>query len=394
MYKRAIESYIREIENYYPIIAIIGPRQSGKTTLSKKLFSQKKYVNLESGVNRDFAENDPINFLNQYKSGAIFDEVQNVPDLISELQVIVDEQKVKGQFVLTGSYNFKLLEIISQSLAGRVGIVKLLPLTISELEADKNINELIITGLYPGLHENNIPFNIFFENYIDTYVEKDIRRIENIKNLITFRKFIKLIAGRVGSLINISSLANDVDVSSDTINRWIDLLEASYIIFKLPPWFSNTSKRLIKQAKIYFYDTGLLCNLLGITRYEYLNSHPLYGNIFENFQILEVKKLITNSHYNSELYFYRSYDGKEVDLIIEYNNMYNIVEIKSAHTFKNEFIKGIKSFSLISDKKINFTAVCLGGNDYQKRSKFSILPANKLYSIIEEEVFNSIQVFK
>lgn len=389
--KRTISSYFLELSTYYPVIAVTGPRQSGKTTLAKELFPKKKYVNLEKGSNKEFAKEDLNAFLKEYEEGAIFDEVQSVPELLSEIQVLVDENPEKGRFILTGSYNFKLMEGLSQSLSGRVGLIKLFPFSKEELETERKtneINEVILNGLYPGKYSNDIPQDIFYENYIDTYVEKDVRRLENIQSSSDFRKFIKLTASRSGSLVNFSNLSNDCGVSDDTIRRWINLLEVSYIIFHLPPWFKNINKRLIKHPKIFFYDTGLLCKLLGITTTEQLKLHPLYGNIYENFQILEIFKLINNKHYSAECSFYKSYDGQEVDLVLEHNNKMHLLEIKSAHTFKSEFFKGIKSLTkLLGEEQTGTRAVCLGGALSQRRTDGLIISANDFAKTIEKEIF-------
>jgi len=371
-FKRDINAQIQKLLKYYKIIVITGARQTGKTYLAKKIFNDKEYVNLESLENREFAISDPVGFLNKYKNGAIFDEVQNVPKLFSQIQAVADQSEKKAQFVLTGSSNFKLLEGVTQSLAGRAGIIKIYPLSLSELSKESEVNELIINGFYPGKLKDNIPANIFYKNYIDTYIEKDLRLLENIKDLVLFRKFIQILAGRVGSIINFQSISNDIGVSQNTIVRWIRLLEVSYITYTLPPWFSNISKRLVKQPKIYFNDVGLLVNILGISNTQQLQTHPLYGFIFENFIINELFKHVNNYNYNLNLNFYRSYDGQEVDLIFEKDNKYNLLEIKSSHTFHSSFLRGVKSFEKISNRKIDKKIIILGSKYNQKRADFMI----------------------
>jgi hypothetical protein len=297
MYKRLLITNIKELAKKYPIITILGPRQSGKTTLVKIAFTDKPYVNMEDSENRALATLDPKSFLKKYPNGAILDEVQRTPNILSHIQVIVDQEDQKGMFILIGSHQASLHNAISQSLAGRTAILKLFPLSIQEMRLS-NINfsfeEILLKGSYPRVYKENLPLTNAYGSYFQTYVERDIREILKIKDIILFERFIKLLASRVGQLINLASLAIDVGVSANTIKEWISVLEATYIIIRLEPYFENFSKRLIKSSKIYFVDTGLLCYLLGIDSVNQLIDDSLYGNLFENLIVLELIKTRLN----------------------------------------------------------------------------------------------------
>ena len=286
MIRRELHSKLLEVSQYYPIITLTGPRQSGKTTLIKSTFTNLPYVLLEIPDIRERAQEDPKSFLEKYPKGAIFDEVQNVPELFSYLQGIVDEDN-QVRFVVSGSQNFLLLEKITQTLAGRVAVLKLLPFSLMELKNTKyeiqNSLEFIFNGAYPRLYDKNIPVEQFYSDYMQTYVERDVRTIKNIGNLNSFRRFLQLCAGRVGQLLNLNSLATDTGISVNTAKSWLSILEASYIIYQLQPHHKNFSKRLVKRPKIFFYDTGLACSLLKITSVEQLDIHYLRGGLFENF---------------------------------------------------------------------------------------------------------------
>ena len=295
MIKRNIKNLIVKSCKEYPVISIIGPRQSGKTTLVQNMFPKKPYVNLEDIENREFALNDPKGFLAQYNEGAIIDEAQKVPELFSYIQTIVDKKRKNGMYILTGSQNFLLMEKVSQTLAGRTAIFKLLPLTLSEISKqkgflNKSIEDILHKGLYPKLFIQKMNINFYYSNYIQTYIERDVRQIKNIGSLSKFQKFLKLCAGRTGQLLNITSLANDCGITFHTANDWLSVLETSFIIFLLKPYYKNYNKRMIKMPKIYFYDTGLLCALLNITDAKQLNDHYLKGGIFESFVISEFIK--------------------------------------------------------------------------------------------------------
>jgi uncharacterized protein len=374
MIQRTIEFKVLELLEKFPIVAITGPRQSGKTTLSKMLKPNYKYVNLENLSDREFAKTDPMGFLSTFKDGVIIDEIQNVPSLFSYLQVVTDERKKTGEYIITGSQNFLMMEQISQSLAGRVALFTLLPFSIAELESTKyrinNWEDYAISGSYPRKIIQNIDAIDYYENYIKTYVERDVRLLKNISNLDLFQKFIQLLAGRVGQLFNQSSLGNDLDLDNKTINSWFTLLETSFLTFKLQPYHSNFNKVIIKTPKIYFHDTGLLCYLLGIRSKEDLELHFAKGNIFENLVVSEMYKNGINNAARSKLYFWRDKSQNEVDLIIETGTKLNAIEIKSAKTINQNYFKGLNYFkSLKEDTHLH---LIYGGNENQVRTNHTV----------------------
>jgi len=349
MITRNIEPYIKKCFSVYPVVTITGPRQSGKTTLARACFPNLPYVNLEHPDTRLFASEDPVAFLKKYEGGAILDEIQNVPELTSMIQVIADEKKENGLFVLTGSRQFSLMEKVAQSLAGRTAVVTLLPFSMSEIDGQftdfsKTTDELIYRGFYPRLYDQAINPSMGLSDYVATYIEKDLRQLSNIQNLGLFQKFMKLCAGRTGQILNASGLAEDTGINYKTAQEWISLLEAGYILFRLPPFFTNINKRLVKSPKIYFYDTGLAANLLGIEEPAQIETHPLRGALFENLVIGEVLKYRLNQGKRPNLSFFREAKGHEVDLLYHQANEITPVEIKSAATIKSDFFKGINYF--------------------------------------------------
>jgi uncharacterized protein len=374
MIARKITDKVLELLEKFPIVAITGPRQSGKTTLSKMLKTNYKYVNLENLSDREFAKTDPTGFLETYKNGVIIDEIQNVPSLFSYLQVVTDERKINGEYIITGSQNFLMMEQISQSLAGRVALFTLLPFSIAELESTKyKINDwesYAISGSYPRKIIQDINQIDYYENYIKTYVERDVRLLKNISNLDLFQKFIQLLAGRVGQLFNQSSLGNELDLDSKTINSWFTLLETSFLTFKLQPYHSNFNKVIIKTPKIYFHDTGLLCYLLGIRSKEDLELHFAKGNIFENLVVSEMYKNGINNTTRSKLYFWRDKSQNEVDLIIETGTTLDAIEIKSAKTINQNYFKGLNYFKNL--KEDTHLHLIYGGNENQLRTNYTI----------------------
>jgi predicted AAA+ superfamily ATPase len=381
--QRTLEKEIKRGVNSFPVVTLTGPRQSGKTTLLKHLFPKMEYISLENPDILMLAKNDPVGFLNNLKSSAILDEVQKVPELLSYIQGIVDEVNDSGMFILSGSQQFNLMSGITQSLAGRTAIYKLFPFTFSEVGVSKssNLNELMLKGFYPRLWSHNIDPYRLYADYIETYVERDLRQIVNIRDLDKFRLFIRLCAGRVGQLFTSSNLANETGVSVHTINSWLSILETSYIIFKLPPYYSNINKRLIKSFKIYFYDTGLACSLLGITRKEHLQAHPLRGALFENLVIAEAVKTGNNRGIRDRFYFYRDSNHNEVDLIVDYVTSIDAYEIKSSETFHPSLLKGLNYIRKIFSKKTAKTVLCYAGKQelkYQdhKLIHFSAIPSN------------------
>lgn len=341
----------------FPVVSITGPRQSGKTTLLKKEFSDYKYFNLERIDHRQLIMNDPVGFLRSNGNKIIFDEAQNYPDLFSYIQIISDENNMPGQFILSGSQSFLLNEKISQSLAGRVSVNHLFPFDITEINRIKKFSvfEEIFHGFYPRVFDQNIDPVDFYPSYIQTYIERDVRTLRSIGNLNSFTRFISLCAGRIGQILNISSLANDAGISVNTAKSWLSLLEASFIIFLLQPYYKNFNKRVIKSPKIYFYDTGLASSLLRITNAEMISTHYLYGNLFENLVISEIMKYKYHHGNNPNIYFWRDSNGVEIDCIIEKGNGDVLaIEIKGGQTFSNDYLKNINNLEKLKITTDNY----------------------------------------
>lgn len=385
VYKREIAAAINRLKNFYPIIGITGPRQSGKTTLAKMLFPDLPYVTLENIDVRLQASQDPRAFLKKYDRGAIFDEVQHVPALLSYLQGVVDETPEKGKYVLTGSQNFSLNSAIAQSLSGRISMISLLPLSLHELQTLEEPIDSIFNGGYPGLHQLGMHPLDFYPSYIQTYIERDVRQIKQIGNLGRFQTFLKLCAGRVGQLVNFSSLAQDAGISHTTAREWLSILETSYIVFMLQPYYQNLNKRLMKMPKIYFYDTGLACSLLGLEKKEQLHTHYTRGALFENLVILEALKGRLNKSLLPQLYFWRDRTGHEVDLIGEWGGTLHSFEIKSSDTFQESYIKNMKYFlSLYKEHmKTPVNGYLLYNGDQQgEYSNIKLLPFRQLKEVL------------
>lgn len=362
---RVAQNKLSELSTEFPIVAVTGPRQSGKTTLVQSFFPVYKYFNLEELDIREEVRLDPRGFLSKQNAGFIVDEVQNVPDFFSYLQSFADNQKRMGQIILTGSQNFLLLEKISQSLSGRVGILELMPLQLNEYnqfrENKLTINEILYSGLYPAIYDRNIqPYN-WYSQYIRTYIERDVRQIKNITNLGVFQRFIKLCAGRIGQLLNTNSLANDLGVNLNTVRSWLDILESSYVIFRLNPHHKNFNKRVVKQKKLYFVDVGLAAHLLGIESPEQVDTHYLKGNLFENLIISEFFKERYNKGKPSNLFFWRDHIGNEVDLLIEQGNTLTPIEIKSSQTLHSSLMDGLKKFIKFSLQNAECSHLIYGG---------------------------------
>lgn len=383
MIPREAEKELRILAEQFKAVAVVGPRQSGKTTLVRKVFESKPYVNLENPDIRLFAMDDPRGFLSNYPDGAVLDEIQRVPELISYLQQILDNHAVKGFFILTGSNNFLLQESISQSLAGRVGYLFLLPLTISEIgERVTNANTAIFSGCYPALYNNGTEVSRFYANYVRTYVERDVRLIRNITNLFAFEKFIRLCAGRIGQLLNLSSIATEVGVDVKTIGSWIGVLEASFILFRLQPHHMNFNKRIVKMPKLYFYDTGLAVALLGIEKADYLAMHSSRGSLFENMVVVDFLKTRYNRGRSSNLYFWRDNIGNEIDLLIDNGISQIPIEIKSGQTLTEESFKGLRFWSRLAGTEGGY--LIYGGGEIQKRSNsITAVPYNSMNIIYD-----------
>jgi hypothetical protein len=365
MIKRVLETKIRQLAKKFPVVSVTGPRQSGKTTLIKSMFPDLRYESLEDPDTRLFAVNDPRKFLESEKK-MILDEIQRVPELFSYIQTITDNTNIPGQFIISGSQSFLLNQHISQSLAGRVAILNLMPLSFSELRDHgtpvKDYENLIYNGFYPRLHDKLIDPGDFYPNYIQTYIERDVRLLQNIHDLTLFVRFLKLCAGRTGQLLNMNSLANDCGISPNTAKSWISVLETSYIIFLLQPHYKNYNKRLVKMPKLYFIDTGLASSLLEIHSGKQLSTHFLRGALFENLILSEFIKRRYNGGLKNNCYFWRDNKGVEIDCIIETGNKLTPVEIKSANTFNQDFFKQLNYWNKLADNNIKNSYVVYGGD--------------------------------
>jgi len=347
MIERDITAELQRSAAEYPAVTILGPRQSGKTTLARKTFPDKPWVSLEDPDVRMAAEADPRGFLGQFPDGVILDEVQRLPELLSYLQGVIDREGGKGRFILTGSHQPRLHEAVSQSLAGRTAVLTLWPFSLAELRRYAPLTdpfELIVRGCYPRVHEEKLDSRRFYNSYLQTYVERDVRALIQLRDLSAFQKFLVLLAGRIGQVVNLASLANDVGVSAPALRQWLSVLKASYLVFELPPWFENIGKRLIKSPKLYFADAGLAAFLLGIHTAEQASRDPLRGNLYENLIVADVQKQLCNAGTRPELYFYRDTHGNEVDLLVRHGRALLPVEIKSSRTFSLDFLKGISRF--------------------------------------------------
>lgn len=381
MIKREAEKQLTVLASQFKAVAVVGPRQSGKTTLVKYVFSDKAYVNFENPDIRRYALEDPRGFLANYSNGAVFDEVQRVPEIFSYLQQILDDSPVNGLFILTGSNNFLLQENISQSLAGRVGYLNLLPLTLKEInEKECTVNQHIFKGAYPSLYNTSTDPTLWYANYIRTYIERDVRLIKNITNLITFERFLRLCAGRIGQLLNMNSLASETGVDNKTVHAWIGVLETSFVLFRLQPYHKNFNKRIVKMPKLYFYDTGLASALLGIQNSNQIDLHPFRGALFENMIVVDMLKTRFNKAKNSNLYFWRDSMGNEIDLLLDNGSTLTPIEIKSGQTVTSNYFKGLLYWNKIAQQNGGY--VVYGGNISQKRSNdITVIPYHAASSI-------------
>lgn len=375
--KRSIETSIKQYLKKYPVLAITGPRQSGKTTMLKTMLPNYTYISLENPDLRDFATKDPNGFLKFYSGKVILDEVQQTPALFSYIQTHVDASGKMGEFILSGSQNFHLMQNITQSLAGRVALFKLLPFDFSEMHAAKLLpqafEEIMIRGCYPALFDRDIASKVFYSNYLQTYIEKDLRQLIDVRDLRQFRNFISLCAARAGQLLNLNALANECGISQPTAKAWLSVLESSYIVFLLQPYHVNFNKRIVKTPKLYFYDTGLLCHLLKITRADTIHLHPSKGNIFENMIVAEAEKQNHHKYLHADFWFWRDASGHEVDLLIEHDDVIKIAEIKATSTIKSDFFKGLNYFEKLDSKNISSKNLIYNGSQSQKRSSGNML---------------------
>ena len=386
MIERILAQRLRALFMQYPVVTITGPRQSGKMTLCRETFPALPYVSLENPDSREFAIEDPRGFLRRYGDGAILDEIQRAPDLVSYLQGHVDERRVNGLFVLTGSQQFSVSQAISQSLAGRTALLRLLPFSIAEarlLQADLDIETMLYTGFYPRIYDHALDPTQALGDYFETYVERDVRQISEIRNLSGFQTFVRLCAGRVGQLLNLHSLGNDAGVSHTTARHWLSVLEASYVVFLLPPYHPNLSKRLIKSPKLYFYDVGLAAYLLGIENTWQIATHPLKGGLFENLVIMEALKYRYNRGQRSNLSFYRDSSDHEVDLIYTLADRMLAVEIKAGETVTRQFFTSLHKLQRLLPEQVAGEIVVYGGTDAHVRQQVHVTIPNEFASLLE-----------
>ena len=375
--KRRITQQIVLQRDKFPVLAVTGPRQSGKTTLLRRLFEEYRYVTLENPDNQQFAASDPVGFLDYYGRHVIFDEVQRVPHLFSYIQERVDESGLMGHYILSGSQNFHLLKSITQSLAGRVALFKLLPLDFAELTAQKLLADgypsVAISGAYPAIFDRDISPAVFYANYLQTYVEKDVTELLKVRDTRQFRQFLGLCGARAGQLLNISALANECDITFNTAKSWLSILESSYLVFLLQPYHQNRNKRLVKTPKLYFYDTGLLCHLLGINDAGQLETDRLKGSVFENMVIAEYQKRNYHLYEHLEFSFWQDTHGNEIDLLWQVGQTFHAVEIKATKTITNELFKQLDKFEthLAPSTPIQKTLV-YGGADSQHRTNYEV----------------------
>ncbi len=376
MLARDAEKTLIRLAKSFPVVAITGPRQAGKTTLAKAVFKDKPYVSLENPDEREFAQNDPKRFLARFPNGAVLDEVQRCPALLSWLQGVVDERGVMGDFVLTGSAQFDLIEGITQTLAGRVGRVELLPLSSSELKAanqlPNSLSQMLIQGGYPALYDRKITPQDWFSNYVATYVERDVRQLISVRNLGQFQTFLKMCASRTGQLINLTSLGADCGISAVTAKQWLSVLETSYIVTLLRPHHSNFGKRLVKTPKIYFLDSGLAAWLMGIRSAETLETHAARGALFESWVVSELYKKRLNAGLSIDLYFWRDNTGNEVDLIIEKEKGLQPIEIKSGSTYASDWSQGLKKWQALAKNSSLEPAILYGGESNFERESLKV----------------------
>ena len=385
MIEREITHRLTTLFRQYPFVTVTGPRQSGKTTLCRAAFPDLQYANLEAPDQRDFAESDPRSFLAQLGEGAIIDEVQHVPALLSYLQVLADERGRNGLFILTGSEQFRLSDAISQSLAGRTALLRLLPFSLAERQrtsVSNSVHDILYSGFYPRILDQGLDPRQALGDYFETYVERDVRRLGEIRNLSSFRTFVRLCAGRIGQLVNLTSLGSDAGVSHTTAREWLTVLEASYIIFQLQPFHANIRKRLVKSPKLYFYDVGLASYLIGIENASQVLTHPLRGSLFENTVVAEVLKHRFNRGLQPNLSFFRDARGLECDLFYETGHGIEAIEIKAGSTVNSDYFRSLNRVAELIPE-VSAKAVVYGGTESQSRSDCEVVPLGGLGEVLE-----------
>lgn len=383
MIARLLAPQIAELLRYFPIVSVSGPRQSGKTTLIRHHYPTLPYASLEDPDVRRKASDDPRGFLDQFPKGCILDEIQHHPPLFSYLQTRVDLDP-EVRYIISGSQNFLLMKDVTQSLAGRAGLLTLMPLSLTEMPVSI-LEEWIWKGGYAALYDRNIPSKLFFRNYLQTYLERDVRTLLNVGNLLDFERFLRLCAGRAGQLLNYSSLAADTGISVNTAKAWISVLEASYTIFLLPPYHQNFNKRIIRMPKLYFRDTGLLSWLLNIEDHTQVSSHFAVGALFENAIIAELTKSVFNTGDTPQFYFFRDSNGNEVDLLIERGQKVTAVEMKYGKTINDDFFRGLSVWHKISGYQPSQSIVVHGGDTSTTYKQVRVSPWNQLSFIMQHQ---------
>jgi predicted AAA+ superfamily ATPase len=377
MIPRLATSTLTRLAKGFPVIALTGPRQSGKTTLAKHVFPNKTYVSLENPEELEFAQKDPKRFLARFKEGAILDEVQRCPSLLSWIQGLVDERSRMGDFVLTGSSQFELVAGITQSLAGRVGRVELLPLSIQELaqahQLPSQLNTCLLQGGYPSIYDRQVSPQDWFSNYIATYIERDVRQLIAVRDLTQFQRFVKMCAARSGQILNLAALGADCGLSASTAREWLSVLEASYLVTRIQPYYQNFGKRLVKTPKLYFLDVGLMAWLIGIRDTVTLDTHVSRGALFETFVVSELIKRQYNQGQNADLYFWRDSAGNEIDLLLDTPQGLQAIEIKSGSTFASDWIKGFKVWKRNTQVNTLIPRIIYGGTDSYDREGHQVM---------------------
>ncbi len=377
MIPRLATSTLTRLAKGFPVIALTGPRQSGKTTLAKLVFPNKTYVSLENPEELEFAQKDPKRFLARFKEGAILDEVQRCPSLLSWIQGLVDERSRMGDFVLTGSSQFELVAGITQSLAGRVGRVELLPLSIQELaqahQLPSQLNTCLLQGGYPSIYDRQVSPQDWFSNYIATYIERDVRQLIAVRDLTQFQRFVKMCAARSGQILNLAALGADCGLSASTAREWLSVLEASYLVTRIQPYYQNFGKRLVKTPKLYFLDVGLMAWLIGIRDTVTLDTHVSRGALFETFVVSELIKRQYNQGQNADLYFWRDSAGNEIDLLLDTPQGLQAIEIKSGSTFASDWIKGFKVWKRNTQVNTLIPRIIYGGTDSYDREGHQVM---------------------